>query len=243
MIRQELQDYIKQQLAQGVNKEIIINSLIGAGWQKAEIDEALNAIYLNSSQTSSQIPSAPLVEQITENNYPVQPIWVLKSMLGFVFAFTISIFLLLIGYINFYLILLILYTPIYFIIVVLRRKNFHYLIDKEFMVIKQGVLSKKQRNIPYGVIQNVFVKQDLFDRLFGLASVTIENASQAGGKENNEQKVFGMKMRAQNRQQVETVGFTGNKVSIPGLTKQNAEALKNTILERIKANPIEELGL
>jgi hypothetical protein len=36
------------------------------------------------------------------------------------------------------------------------------------------------------------------------------------------------------------VGFSGNKVNIPGLTKQNAEILKGIILQKMKENPIED---
>ena len=36
------------------------------------------------------------------------------------------------------------------------------------------------------------------------------------------------------------VGFSGNKVSIPGLTKANAEILKGIVLQKMKENPIED---
>ena len=39
---------------------------------------------------------------------------------------------------------------------------------------------------------------------------------------------------------VETVGISGNKVNIPGLTKDNSEKLKMLILEQMKKNPVDE---
>ena len=112
----------------------------------------------------------------------------------------------------------------------------------QFLTLRQGILSKQQRHIPYGVIQNLFVKQDLFNRVFGLASLTVENASQGAGAFTapQEQKVFGLRVGNQRQQQVEMVGFSGNKVSIPGLTKQNAETLKEIVLQKMKENPIED---
>ena len=102
-------------------------------------------------------------------------------------------------------------------------------------------MSKQERHIPYGVIQNIYVKQDLLDRLFGLASLAIENASQgAGSQDGNTTKIFGMTFSNQRRQQTEIVGFRGNKVSVPGLTKQNAEVLKGIVLQKMKENPIED---
>lgn len=190
---------------------------------------------------------------ITDKNYPLDKKWILKGGMVYVPMLTIIIlfdsFYLLAAQSEskfpaiFQLIAAPLVMGIIWIILVLSRINLHYLITDKFLTISQGILSKQQRNIPYGVIQNVIVKQDLLDRIFDLASVLIENAAEAGGKRNNETKLFGIRINNQNKRQFEAIGFTGNKVSIPGLTKQNAEALKNIILERIKANPIEELGL
>ena len=95
------------------------------------------------------------------------------------------------------------------IVPILQRAPFHYATEENFLTVKQGILSKQQRHIPYGVIQNLFVEQDLFDRFFGLASLTIENASQSN-------------------------------VNIPGLTEEDAETLKEIILQKMKDNPIKD---
>ncbi len=170
---------------------------------------------------------------ITEKNYSVQRLWVFKSILGFlvVFIFFVPYFLFSSredAEMNFYAIAIIVFAIFHFIITILKRVNFHYSIEEKFLTLKQGILSKQQRHIPYGVIQNLFVKQDLFDKIFGLASLTIENASQGAGA------------LAAPQQKVEMVGFSGNKVSIPGLKKANAETLKAIILQKMKENPIED---
>jgi uncharacterized membrane protein YdbT with pleckstrin-like domain len=190
-------------------------------------------------------------EFITEKNYPVQGLWVFKSILGSLFAliFFVPYFLLSrfgendrSNEINFYFVIVIGFAIFHFIFTILRRANFHYSIEGNFLTLKQGILSKQQRHIPYGVIQNLFVKQDLFDRIFGLASLTIENASQGAGvlAAPQKQRVFGMRIGNQRQQQMEMVGFSGNKVSIPGLTKMNAETLKGIVLQKMKENPIED---
>lgn len=185
-------------------------------------------------------------EIITEKDYPVQGIWVVKSILGSLLSLLILGSFFLFGIndeeINFYLIVLIVFIPLHIIYAVLRRATFCYSIEGQFFTLRQGILSKQQRHIPYGVIQNIFVKQDLFDRIFGLASLAVENASQGAGSSATagEQKVFGMRIGNQQRQQTEMVGFSGNKVSIPGLTKANAEILKGIVLQKMKENPIED---
>lgn len=192
-------------------------------------------------------------EIITEKKYPVQGVWVFKSMLGSLSALIFFVPYLLISSrfgetvkgieIIFYAVVVIVSFAIFhFAVTILRRATFHYSIEGQFLTLKQGILSKQQRHIPYGVIQNLFVKQDLFDRIFGLASLTIENASQGAGSlvAPQGQKVFGLLIGNQQQQQVEMVGFSGNKVSIPGLTKVNAEILKGIVLQKMKENPIED---
>lgn len=176
---------------------------------------------------------------ITEKDYPIEQKWVVKILLKF-FIFTVIIFLFFlllfipIAILNseVWLFFLMVIDISYYIVAIiilliinafLFRNNFHYSIEKEFMVFSQGIITKQQKNLPYGVIQDLIIHQDIADRIFGLASLTIENASFGGGQVNNRDQLLGVK-----------IGFVGNVVTIPGLTKQNAETLKNILLSKIK---------
>lgn len=75
-----------------------------------------------------------------------------------------------------------------------------------------------------------FVKQDFIDRLLGMASISIENASEGAGGTSKYSKT----------ERYEIIGFRGNKVVIPGLKKADADSLKNIFLERMKANLIDD---
>jgi len=55
MVNQQLLNYIKQQLQQGVSREIITNNLISQGWQQSDVNEGFSSI--DSFNTSSQISS------------------------------------------------------------------------------------------------------------------------------------------------------------------------------------------
>lgn len=170
----------------------------------------------------------------TEKNYPITKLWIFKAP---IIIFIISIIALFFG--RWYPVLVLAF-PIYLIANPLIRANFHYSTEPKFFVVRQGVISKKQRHLPYGVIQNVFVKQDLFDRIFGLASLRVENASQGGGKDfAGGRNKFSLSGGIGARRD-DSVGASGNKVNIPGLGKKDAEALKNILLQRIKENPIED---
>lgn len=200
-----------------------------------------------------------MTERITEKEYPIEARWILKSIIRSLVVFVaVAVFFLFVGrtgnglsvwdvlsedpLLTIYFWLYVAFIPGNMIFALLRRATFHYALELQFLTLRQGILSKQERHIPYGVIQNIFVKQDLFDRIFGLASLTIENASQGAGAlaAPQEQKIFGLRVGNQGRSQTEMVGFSGNKVSIPGLTKANAEILKGIILQKIKENPIED---
>jgi membrane protein YdbS with pleckstrin-like domain len=184
-------------------------------------------------------------EVITEKNYPVENAWILKSALGWLIIIIIfgAFFLFEANSIRSISNLAIyLFLGICSVVYSALRKNtFHYTFDAKFLNLQQGILNKQQRHIPYGVIQNIFVKQDLLDRLFGLASLALENASVgAGSQQEGQVKAFGITLGNRNQQRNEMVGFSGNKISIPGLTKQNAETLKNIILQKMKENPVDD---
>lgn len=53
---------------------------------------------------------------------------------------------------------------------------YFYDLRKENFVIKKGVISRSEIVIDYGKIQNVFVDQDFWDRIFGLYDVHVATA-------------------------------------------------------------------
>ena len=231
MITAEIVNYIKSELARGEGKQQITDSLIKAGWQSNVIQEAFTSLLVQTSPIAAGPQS--ISEMVTEKNYPITILWIFKAPIIFI---GITLIALLFGYFFPYFVIAI---PYYLIANPLIRSNFHYSTEEKFFDVKQGVFSKKQRHLPYGVIQNVLVKQDWFDRVFGLASFSVENASQGGGK-----GLFGgskfFKSGGLYQQQGESVGSTGNKVNIPGLRKKDAEALRSVLLQRMKENPIED---
>ena len=61
--------------------------------------------------------------------------------------------------------------------------RFSWTVDADDVTISSGVISKKQRVIPFDRIQDVSIEQGVLARLFGLAKVGFETGS-AGGEEN-----------------------------------------------------------
>ena len=199
-----------------------------------------------------QTPTSPLsvlpnTQIVNEKTYPVRKIWLLKSSFGTIAGlFGVLIIILIfsrsypMSILVIYMAIALIFLPFRILIRLLTLNNFHYTLDQKYLIIGQGILSKQQRNIPYGVIQNVLIEQSFFDRIFNLKSVSIENAAQGGMNINQTQlKFFGVFSRKTHKD----IGFYGNAVFIPALKPDHGETLKNLILLKMKENPIKEQGL
>ncbi len=232
MVDPTLLNYITAELARGVNREQLIKTLLTGGWQQSQIDEALN------SPTQPNQTRKP-VRVYTEADFSITKLWIFKITLlqlpSTLFLLVLSIFSM--QYIIFALFSLFVVVPLSIISNWLTRKFFRFRTETDFFFLKQGILSRKQYHLPYGVIQHAIVKQDLFDRIFGLASLLIENAAQGAGIPQISRKAMVYQSTARTP---EFVGSSGNKISIPGLKKADAEALKEVILQKIKDHPLDD---
>ena len=169
---------------------------------------------------------------ISEKQFPITNRWLIKSA-GIQSLFWIAFFVYLflksanipgsqVGYLS-NIALVIVVSVIGFLLLVYRRANFHFSLDPEYLNISQGIFKKSQIHIPYNTIQDVIVRQDFMDRLLGIYLLVIENFSGSG--------------TGVSAGRVQPIGVVGNQVSIPGLTRDHAEALKQHILQKVKQNP------
>ncbi len=179
---------------------------------------------------------------ITKTAYPIQKIWVIKSALYGIFAALILLLL------NPFLMAIVLISMIvYPVINALRLACFSYSLDEKFLTVKQGIISRQDRHLPYAVIQDVTMQRDLGDRILGLASVSVHNASQAGTAidqyGNASGRFLGMTVAGRrNRSRIEMIGFRGNMVHIPGLKPSDAQALKLALLAKMKEHEGHDSG-
>jgi len=84
-------------------------------------------------------------------------------------------------------------------------KNFYFKFDQESGTIKQGVVSTSDVHVYYNRIQNIDISQVAVERIMGICCLVIETAS---------------------------AGTEISGIIIPGLKKENAEKLKNFLLEK-----------
>jgi putative membrane protein len=83
---------------------------------------------------------------------------------------------------------------------------YYYELGEDFLVIKKGPIAPKEINVPFDRIQDVYVDQDIFDRLFGLYDVHVSSATFMSGKQ----------------------------AHIDGLEKEAADGLKGELLTKVK---------
>lgn len=87
-------------------------------------------------------------------------------------------------------------------------KNYFYDSNAHVLLIKKGVFSKNEITLPFNRIQDVYVDQDILDRIFGLYDVHVSSATSASA-------------------------FLSH---IDGVNKANSEALKELLLKHIHGN-------
>jgi uncharacterized membrane protein YdbT with pleckstrin-like domain len=61
---------------------------------------------------------------------------------------------------------------------IIWKKNYYFEFLPDYILLRTGILSRQEKHLPYKSIQNVTVRQSFFERMFGIASVSIENAAQ-----------------------------------------------------------------
>ena len=112
--------------------------------------------------------------------------------------------------------------PVIFIVwifsAIIWKKNFYFEFFPEYVLLKTGIIGRQEKHLPYKSIQNITVSQGLIERMFGIATVKIENAAQ-GSVPTNNRRQFAM----------------SNGISIVGQPYNKAQEL-NEILNKITSS-------
>jgi len=93
-----------------------------------------------------------------------------------------------------------------FVYEIFYLKKYYYNLSDNALVIRKGVFTIKEIVIPFDKIQNVFVDQDIFDRIFSLWDTHVSTVTPGSEMEGH----------------------------IDGLNQQNARKIANMLLEKIK---------
>ena len=72
---------------------------------------------------------------------------------------------------------------LYFLYQILLIKSHTYFISDKYVGAKAGVISHRQREIPFNKITDVTISQNIFERMFGISNLQIQTASMGGRPE------------------------------------------------------------
>lgn len=75
---------------------------------------------------------------------------------------------------------------------ILWIKNLTYLLKKDEITIKKGILTKREQHIPYRMITDFMLERNLFDRWLGIASIKVQTAGQSQNQSGYEGKLAGL---------------------------------------------------
>jgi len=103
--------------------------------------------------------------------------------------------------------ILVLYQIIYQIF---YYKFYFYDLTEKELIIRKGVIARREVVIPFSRIQDVYVDQDFWDRIFGLYDVHVATAATGGAYAGSE------------------------RAHIDGVNAENSESLKNMFVEKIR---------
>ena len=148
--------------------------------------------------------------------YPLERRKIVKKFIGAMIGWgilfsiltgAIMLFLPLLSWITAYLLVLYLVLALFYFWY--ERKYFeryYYDIRNDFLVIKKGIFAPRETTLPYEKLQDVYMDQDLLDRLFNLWDLHVSSAT----------------------------AMSGYAAHIEGVNIYNAETMKNMILEKIR---------
>jgi len=124
--------------------------------------------------------------------YPLEKRKILKktvqSVFGIIAGFAVLFFFFLNVSFNLFLVfpvivLILILSVVSYIYQWYYYRNYFYDLVEGKLVVKKGVISTKQTTVPLGKTQDVYLDQDIFDRLFRLWDLHISSASQSSGFE------------------------------------------------------------
>jgi len=102
----------------------------------------------------------------------------------------------------------------FILLAVLKYLNFKFYVNKEYFILKQGIINKEETSISKSKIQNVYIKQNLIQQIINVVSLSIE-----------------------------TAGDDKTEIEIKALSKNRAEALKALLLSGSKAEVKESIAI
>ena len=137
-----------------------------------------------------------LKEEISSKTYPISNKWIVSQIItsmisSFILVFVFGLWFAAKTEIEF-LIFLIFGIVVFVILVIgniiwtlIWKANYFFEFTPDFILLKTGVISRQENHMPYSSIQDVAISQGFVERIIGIATLKISNASQIVQKSRN----------------------------------------------------------
>lgn len=125
---------------------------------------------------------------VSSAEYPIQDRWLVSAAIAsLLFSLFMMIFLPLfllpiprLGTASLYLFIYLALSAASFLWQWAWKNSYYFEFTPEYVLLRDGVISKEERHLPYRSIQNVTLRQGILDRILGIGGVSIENAAGQG---------------------------------------------------------------
>ncbi len=188
-------DGVEQAAAEGL-KNMFLTSMKNATYAPAAQQQPAVP---GATMAALATPPAPVMptEEISSKTYPIVGAWVVQSVIKWFFssiftsgAITLYISLpsknsdtslldaLNVSYVPVWLTLFVIIFIFHILYVALWKSTYSFAFLPDYILMRSGIIARSEVHVPYQTVQDVVVNQSIVERLFGLATVTIQNASQ-----------------------------------------------------------------
>ena len=136
----------------------------------------------SNSQTPTQTEQTPQFQsdkKISSSTYPISSLWIYSVMASIAF-FDLFFFAIALASTKTLWLALLFYALIFLPIIwgfSIWKRNYYFEFMPDYILLHTSLISKEEKHMPYKAIQNINNVQSIFDRMFGLSKVIIENAS------------------------------------------------------------------
>jgi len=168
-------------------KNFLLNKIQDGHWLPRQ------EVPASREQPAVSVSFQPSSDVFQSKKYPIQGTWIFISLMRNLFTAGIYVLFvwfflyrrfagLYIMHVTQFLIIYVTIWAIQSVWVLFWKETFSFAFLPQFLLVKDGVVRREEKHVPYRVLQNVLLKQDILERIWGLSTVVIENAAAGSSK-------------------------------------------------------------
>ena len=183
-------DGVEKEAADGL-KNLLLNKIQNGQTATTSTNSDGATVPMQANTSNKVVLNLP--HKMSSVEYPITSAWWIGSIAGSIFSSAIAMVIAaaaitndadnISGYSTLMIVLVVFVLMLIWRIIKLGLfvKNYSFEFTPDYLYIKNGIFSMSETHMPYNTIQDVSINQTFINRMFGIYTVTIENAV-GGGK-------------------------------------------------------------